>query len=634
MATINEEGLGIVWDQVNQLVAQETSDLVTNSTLDITVRHINEDINSAVAAAGDNPAFTGYMSLNRAENSTTGQKSVALGDANIASGTASMAEGLNSTASGNYAHAEGRGTTASGVSAHAEGTTSAASGDYSHAEGYGTTASGAYSHSEGNNSQSIGQYSHTEGYSTARSDYSHAEGDHTEVQANSYAAHAEGYTTSARAYAAHAEGGQTIASGQYSHSEGIQTTASANGSHAEGGNTAASAAQSHAEGSGTTASGAQSHAEGSGTTASGQYSHAEGVSTTASGTGSHAEGGGTIAASNVQHVQGQYNIEDNQNTYLDIVGNGSSASARSNAYTLDWSGNGVYAGKVTVGAAPTNNMDLTTKQYVDTAIAGISSDDTKVTQTATDSSSGEYELLFSSTADNIDRTEGARKTKCLTYIPQNQVLSVNNVTNPANDYIYLRADATGPRLGIFNNGSQTISLSKNDITLYGSGNTWDGTNTSLKDAIAAAGQSSGGTNTSFYDIIECTVSQLNSSNLPMYWHNPSVKYNGTTILTPTATELATLINASSKPVLLKVNISDTSSRTTVGGWDVPASSLYFPLQSCHVGIPMTQITFGTTGATEDHSLYYLQFDIHDNLDSQGQIEQTLSNTYYETYNLS
>lgn len=397
MATINEEGLGIVWDQVNQLVAQETSDLVTNdslaNTLDITVRHINETINSAVAAAGDNPTFTGYMSLNRAENSATGQKSVALGDANIASGAASMAEGLNSTASGNYAHAEGRGTTASGVSAHAEGTTSTASGDYSHAEGYGTTASGTYSHSEGNNSQSIGQYSHAEGYSTARSDYSHTEGDHTEVQANSTAGHAEGYYSSVRANYAHAEGGNTIASGQYGHAEGYQTTASNNASHSEGSGTTASGPSSHAEGTQTTSSGASSHAEGSGNTASGQYSHVEGINTSASGTGSHAEGGGTIAASNVQHVQGQYNIADNQNVYADIVGNGTSTSARSNAYTLDWSGNGVYAGKVTVGANPTNNMDVTTKQYVDTAIAGVGGSTVTITPSlSTGTKVADYEI--------------------------------------------------------------------------------------------------------------------------------------------------------------------------------------------------------------------------------------------------
>ena len=49
----------------------------------------------------------------------------------------------------------------------------------------------------------------------------------------------------------------------------------------------------------------------------------------------------------------------------DIVGNGTDAKHRSNAYTLDWSGNGIYAGKLTVGSGPINDMDVATKQYVD-----------------------------------------------------------------------------------------------------------------------------------------------------------------------------------------------------------------------------------------------------------------------------
>ena len=47
-------------------------------------------------------------------------------------------------------------------------------------------------------------------------------------------------------------------------------------------------------------------------------------------------------------VQGKYNILDrkSQNTYAHIVGNGTSDSSRSNAYTLDWQGNGTFAGTV------------------------------------------------------------------------------------------------------------------------------------------------------------------------------------------------------------------------------------------------------------------------------------------------
>ena len=47
-------------------------------------------------------------------------------------------------------------------------------------------------------------------------------------------------------------------------------------------------------------------------------------------------------------VQGKYNILDKKspNTYAHIVGNGTSNTSRSNAYTLDWQGNGTFAGTV------------------------------------------------------------------------------------------------------------------------------------------------------------------------------------------------------------------------------------------------------------------------------------------------
>ena len=112
---------------------------------------------------------------------------------------------------------------------------------------------------------------------------------------------------------------------------------------------AASGRASHAEGILTTASGDFSHAEGSSTTASGMYSHAEGDTTKASGNWAHAEGRGTLASSMWQHVQGRYNIEDTVGTYAHIVGNGSVSTdtiTRSNAHTIDWSGNGWFAGTV------------------------------------------------------------------------------------------------------------------------------------------------------------------------------------------------------------------------------------------------------------------------------------------------
>jgi hypothetical protein len=150
------------------------------------------------------------------------------------------------------------------------------------------------------------------------------------------------------------------------------------GSSAIGGSVIASGVNSHAEGDSSTASGYASHAEGSTTTASGVNSHAEGDYTTASGASSHAEGYGSKASSQFQHVQGKYNIEDKDRKYAHIVGNGAGDAKRSNAHTLDWKGNGWYAGKLSQEGTPTENKDLATKKYVDdnmtTAINGVKGD--------------------------------------------------------------------------------------------------------------------------------------------------------------------------------------------------------------------------------------------------------------------
>ena len=168
----------------------------------------------------------------------------------------------------------------------------------------------------------------------------------------------------------YAEGYNNVVIGNYSHAEGYNNVVIGNSSHAEGYRVVTSGGSSHAEGYGTKVSGDYSHAEGCSTTASGDYSHAEGYKTTASGYYSHTEGNYTNASSENQHVQGKYNIEDSSGTYAHIVGNGDSDTARSNAHTLDWSGNAWYAGKVSIGTTsnvptPTDVNDLVTKQYVD-----------------------------------------------------------------------------------------------------------------------------------------------------------------------------------------------------------------------------------------------------------------------------
>ncbi len=193
-----------------------------------------------------------------------------------------------------------------------------------------------------------------------------------------------GYNTTASGTASYAEGVYTTASGTASHALGYSTTASGYASHAEGESSNLISAVISDFSSSTTnntiittwntkkfslAKGIASHIEGKDNLALGETSHAEGNSTIAKGNCSHAEGYWTKASGQYQHVQGKYNIKDDANTYAHIVGNGTADNTRSNAHTLDWNGNAWFAGKVTVGTAPTENMDVATKQYVDDAIA-------------------------------------------------------------------------------------------------------------------------------------------------------------------------------------------------------------------------------------------------------------------------
>ena len=175
-------------------------------------------------------------------------------------------------------------------------------GDWSIAEGSGTVAKGRASHAEGAYSQALQDGCHVEGYQT---------------KASGYWSHAEGEMTIVSSYASHAEGSYcTLPSGEKRYG---------------------------------TAAGYASHIEGGGCHATGSCSHAEGLATTVSGSQSHAEGRYTIASGGAQHVEGTANIEDAESKYIHIAGNGT-FDQRSNAYTLDWNGNGWFAGNVEASA--------------------------------------------------------------------------------------------------------------------------------------------------------------------------------------------------------------------------------------------------------------------------------------------
>lgn len=215
-------------------------------------------------------------------------------------------------------------------------------------------------------------------------------------------------------------GNNVTASAVAAFAEGSGTIASASEAHAEGQNTEAKGQHSHAEGSITVAQGIDSHAEGVGSLARGVASHAEGDGTTAKGDYSHAEGHFTTAKHRAQHVFGEYNIIDSseaepteRGTYVEIVGNGDSGTnERSNARTLDWDGNEVLAGDLTINGSTSvttalgskadasnvytktevntalsnkaNANDVYTKNQVDTALNSKADSDSVYTKTEVD----------------------------------------------------------------------------------------------------------------------------------------------------------------------------------------------------------------------------------------------------------
>lgn len=116
---------------------------------------------------------------------------------------------------------------------------------------------------------------------------------------------------------------------------------------------------SHAEGHNTWADGDYSHSEGRNTRSEGDYSHAEGIDSWAKGEYSHAEGNGTKAFGDYQTVVGRWNVEDTNNDFAFIVGNGYrptplGPAAKQNALAIDWMGNIRTSGNIQDGAGTYN----------------------------------------------------------------------------------------------------------------------------------------------------------------------------------------------------------------------------------------------------------------------------------------
>lgn len=217
------------------------------------------------------------------------------------------------------------------------------------------------------------------------------------------------------------------------------------------------------EGSNTKAQGQAAHAEGTQSTANGASSHAEGYYTQANGTSSHAEGMGTKSTHAYQHVFGTYNKLDSSSnssnqkgTYIEIVGNGTSDNL-TNARTLDWQGNETLSGKLTVGIAGTNPMDVATVSQLS---------DTKVTQSDLPASNANYRVLLSAHANNTTETDKVWKNEGLIYNPTGGILIVGDSNGN-----HTSIDSTEIAMFNSNEGSGGSIISKGTIDKWNTADT-------------------------------------------------------------------------------------------------------------------------------------------------------------------
>ena len=456
------------------------------------LRDMTDSVLTLFSSIGNTAISNADAKLYYKYKTASGVDSIAEGQGTVASGQRSHAEGAGSKATGSYSHAEGMNAISNGTASHSEGFFTKSLSSATHTEGYGTEALVLYSHAEGNLSVANGQGSHSEGYKTeTNGNYAHSEGKYT--NANGLSSHSEGYASTATGYGSHSEGSYAVYNATLTGEANTLTYTVTNSTlklrsadraksliiYVGSSEWAVESATLDSNGyltsvtlektiGGSTsytadirispcANGHGSHTEGMATFTSANASHAEGLGTEALGEASHAEGLQTIAGSSHQHVQGKYNIEDSSNTYADIVGNGTDSNTRSNAYTLDWSGNGIYAGKLTVGTAPTNNMDVATKKYVDDTVSGSSGSSTLVdlTDTTILSASNGQVLTYNSTTSKWENND----------IPSD-VFIVNITSTTENNVTTYSADKTyNEILTAYNNNKRCVCIMSSGIIL-------------------------------------------------------------------------------------------------------------------------------------------------------------------------
>lgn len=161
------------------------------------------------------------------------------------------------------------------------------------------------------------------------------------------------------------------ANGDFSISMGTMCQANGKLSIAEGAFTQANGDYSIALGSKLSSADAPTKANGRcgvaigyGCVADGNNSRALGQGVNTKGTLSTGIGDRITANGRLHFAIGKYNAVEEGDLYAFSVGNGTSEEARSNAYTLDWEGNGCYQGKVESksGVLKLGNTEVTEEQ--------------------------------------------------------------------------------------------------------------------------------------------------------------------------------------------------------------------------------------------------------------------------------
>lgn len=237
-------------------------------------------------------------------------------------------------------------------------------GNQSTIQGDSTKATGYSSHAEGNGTKALERSSHAEGsYTTASGGVSHAEGNYT--TASGETSHAEGYCTEAFGSSSHAEGDHTVASNKNMHTSGKYNVIEPRykiyyrtGNYFFNKNAEYYCSDTYTLNQKTGKFTLNNAIKKIFTQCMGKYVSMDSVSENIDGVFKVLS---TASGSTANYYPCNYyyseTLANDIGTYSHIVGNGTSDTERSNAYTLDWEGNAWFAGDVYVHSTSGTNKD-------------------------------------------------------------------------------------------------------------------------------------------------------------------------------------------------------------------------------------------------------------------------------------